>query len=216
MKVPPTCPRCGRPVRAPDLWSSSWRCDRHGDVQPFHVVGPLAPEGMAALTRIAQVPLWVPHPMMPGWVVTGLGYCGDERVGARATVLCCSGPAPLGGPGDLVLVAEEPGVGVGVGYAGLSGTDPGDLTSRSPEAKVDAAGHPTALWSVDGSDDRAVFAAEGRGMWLWAVLWPSNAGVLFIDDIALADAREFGPAAYEMLGYGAPSPRISERSVQPD
>jgi hypothetical protein len=213
MKVPPTCPRCGRRVREPGLWSSAWRCDLHGDVEPFGLVGMLSPEGMAALARRANVPLWVPHPMMPGWVVTGLAYCGDERSGAGATVVCCSGPAPLGGPGDLVLVAEEPGIGVGASFAGLPGPDPGDLTSRPPDAKVEAADHPTPLWSVPTGDDHATFVAEASGIWLWAVLWPASAGVLFVDHIALADAREFGPAAYEMLGYGALSPRIADRPV---
>jgi hypothetical protein len=211
MTVARTCPRCAQPVREPGLWSSSWRCDTHGEVQPFSLAGRLAPEAMAAVASRAKVPFWVPHPMMTGWVVSGLGYCGDDRVGARAIVLACSGPAPLGGPGDVVLVAEEPGIGIGAWFAGLDGTDPGDLTDRSPNAKIQAAGHPTAMWALPTGPDRSAFVGEAHGMWLWAVLWPANASVLFEAEFGLADAREFGPAAYEMLGYGARSPRLEPR-----
>ena len=210
MRVAPTCPRCVQPAREPDLWSSAWRCDRHGEIYPFHLARPLSPVGLASLVAKGRSPLWVPHPMMPGWVVTGLGFCGDDRIGPRATVLCCSGPAPLGGPGDLVLVAEEPGIGLGARFAGLPGPDPGDVGDGAPDAKIDAAGHPTALWSVPGPEDRAAFVGEARGMWLWAVLWPAQAGLLLMDDIALADVRDFGPSAYETLGYGAVSPRMTD------
>lgn len=217
MRLAPTCPRCFGAVRPPDLWSSAWRCETHGEVQPFRLIGRLAPEGMAAVVQDARVPVWVPHPMMPGWVVTGLGTCGDDRVGARATLVCCSGPAPLGGPADLMLVAEEPGVGLGAHLAGLDGPDPGDLSGRAPDAKMEAAGHPTAMWSVpttSRSDASATFVGEARALWIWAVLWPASAGVLFLDHVALADAREFGPAAYEMLGYGALSPRLHGKPAQ--
>jgi hypothetical protein len=213
MKVPPTCPRCAQPVRAPDLWSSAWRCDRHGEVLPFHLGRPISPDGLSAVVQGSKAPFWVPHPIMPGWVVTGFGYCGDDRVGTRATVLCCSGPAPLGGPGDMVLVAEEPGVGLGARFAGLARSDPGDLSGSTPHNKVEAAGHPAPLWTVPGVADRAAFVGEARGMWLWLVLWPTEAGVLLIGDIALADARDFGPAAYEFLGYGALSPRMTAAPV---
>ena len=46
-------------------------------------------------------------------------------------------------------------------------------------------------------------------MWLWAVLWPSSAGLMLVENLSLADVREAGPAAYEMLGYGAESPRMA-------
>lgn len=162
------------------------------------------------LARRAGVPVWVPHPMMDGWVVTGIGSCGDDRTGAEATVICCSGPGPLGGPADLVLVSEEPGVGLGARFAGIAGTDPGELTDRSPAGKLHADGHPTPLWQVeDGSQDQVAFVGEALGRWLWAILWPASAGHLLLDHLHLADVRQAGPAAYEMLGYGAESPRMS-------
>jgi len=165
---------------------------------------------MGMVTRRSGVPVWLPHPMLSGWVVTGMGWCGDDRSRSAATVVCCSGPAPLGGPADLVLVSEEPAVGLGARFAGIAGVDPGDLSHQAPAGKVHADGHPTALWQVDGGpDDRVSFVGEAWGMWLWAVLWPPNAGLLLLEDLALADVRSHGPAAYELLGYGAESPRMA-------
>src|SRR5207247_6768142 len=72
------------------------------------------------------VPVWCPWPLPAGWMVTGVGWVGDDRVGVRASVLACSGPAPLqGGPADIALIAEEPGVGLGTRFAGIPGPDPG-------------------------------------------------------------------------------------------
>jgi hypothetical protein len=210
-KVPPTCPRCGRTVREPGLWSNAWQCEHHGEVRPYTHAGQISPEGIAMVARQAAVPVWVPHPMMSGWVVTGIGSCGDDRTGAGATIICCSGPGPLGGPADLVLIAEEPATGLGAWFAGIEGTDPGELTG--PYAgKLETDGHPTPLWQVEGGtghDDRVSFVGEASGIWLWAVLWPSSAGLMLLENMALADVRVAGPAAYEMLGYGAESPRMT-------
>jgi hypothetical protein len=165
---------------------------------------------MAMVAKLSGVPLWVPHPMMAAWVVTGLGWCGDDRSGAGATVICCSGPGPLTGPADLVLIAEEPGIGMGSRFAGIESSDPGDL-SGAAAGKVHADGHPTPLWQVvdlTGRDDHVAFVGEASGIWLWAILWPSSAGLMLVEDLSLADVRTAGPAAYEMLGYGAESPRM--------
>jgi hypothetical protein len=156
------------------------------------------------------VPFWLPSPLLPGWTVTGLGWAGDDRSGTRATLLACAGPAPLGGVADLLLVAEEPGVGVGAGYAGLpdSAAVP-DLSRRLAAAKVHAAGHPTALWTVDAAPpDRAVFAGEALGVWLWAILWPAAAGYLLLEHVVLADLRDRAPTD---LIVGAPSPYLVHR-----
>lgn len=208
-QLPPTCPRCGRAVREPGLWSNAWQCEQHGEVRPYHPA-PINPEGVARVAKLSGVPLWVPHPMMAAWVVTGLGWCGDDRTGAGATVICCSGPGPLTGPADLVLIAEEPGIGLGSRFAGIESSDPGDL-SGAAAGKVHADGHPTPLWQVvdlTGRDDRVAFVGEASGIWLWAILWPSSAGLMLLEDLSLADVRTAGPAAYEMLGYGAESPRM--------
>jgi hypothetical protein len=154
------------------------------------------------------VPLWSPLPLLNGWTVTGLALAGDERSGSRATALALSGPCPVGGPADLVLVAEEPGTGLGARYAGLDQVDPGPTPDGPPDAKVTAAGHPTALWRCDSADDRAAFVGEALGVWLWAVLWPPAAELVLIEQLELHDLREAAPLGVD-LPYGAPTTRLS-------
>ena len=207
----PACPRCGAGLRAPNLFSSDWHCAEHGAVLPLHVVATPSHETVEHVRRLAEVPFWMPSPLLPGWTVAGLAYAGDDRTRARATALACAGPAPLGGVADMVLVAEEPGVGLGAGYAGLRDTAAPDL-SGPPAAKVYAAGHPTALWSVPGPPDRAVLAGEAKGMWLWAVLWPADAGYVLYEHVVLHDLREWTPPD---LVVGAPSPYLLRHPPDP-
>jgi len=208
MRGDPSCPRCRNPLRAPGLWTSSWTCDCHGEVQPLQPVASPSPELFAQVAKHAAVPVWLPWPLPTGWLVTGLAVAGDERSGVQASALACSGPAPRGGVGDMVLVAEEPGVGLGARFAGLAGPDPGeDLDHLPAAAKIHAAGHPTALWSLDGAGERAVYVGEALGRWLWAVLWPDSAASLVQDDLHLVDLRDAG---HELdLPLGALSPRLA-------
>jgi hypothetical protein len=193
--------------------SSAWLCPVHGDVAPFFVTGAQPTSEVLAWTaKTAQVPVWVPWPLPPGWLVSGLAHAGDDRTGARATVVAMSGPAPLGGTGELVLVAEEPGIGLGARYAGLPGPDAGPdapyLSERTaPHARVHAAGHPTALWAVDGGADRSAYVGEALGQWLWVVAWPETASLVVLDRLVLVDLRDAG---HELdLPLGAPSPRLA-------
>lgn len=207
MKGAPSCPRCGGRLHEPGLLSSEWRCDRHGAVHPLHRQLPLSSEALAAVARHSAVPVWVPWPLPPGWLVTGFAFAGDERTGARASVVAVSGPAPLGGPGDLLLVAEEPGVGLGARFAGIAGPDPGPLIDRAPPAaRVEAAGDPTALWELAGEPDRCVYAGEALGQWLWAICWPETGGLLVQDHLSLVDLRDAGHPLD--LPIGAPTPRL--------
>jgi len=151
--------------------------------------------------------VWSPWPLPKGWLVTGLASAGDERTGARASAVACTGPAPLGGVGELILVAEEPGIGLGAHFAGLEGPDPGAVPdAQPPHAKIHAAGHPTAMWAMPDAEDRAVYVGEALGCWLWAVLWPESAGFLLIDEFVLTDLRDAG---HELdMPFGALSPRL--------
>src|SRR4051794_35036765 len=130
MTSPASCPRCSGPLRAPGLWSSEWQCPRHGAVHPYHVHKHPSVEVLEKIAAEAAVPAWLPVPLLPGWTVTGVGHAGDDRTGARATALALSGPSPVGGPADVIVVAEEPGVGLGGRYAGLGLLDP----ELSPDA----------------------------------------------------------------------------------
>lgn len=198
---------------------SEWRCDGCGPVVPLHVPRHINAEVMASAVaevsrRGGSVPLWCPWPLPRGWTVTGVAWAADERSGARAGVVAGSGPAPLtGGPADLVLVAESPGVGLASRYAGLAEPDPGRLVAETmaanpPHAKVKAGGHPVPLWSLPSLQDRSVYAGEAHGVWLMAVLWPASAGYLLADDdLALRDLTDWLPPE---LVYGARSERLGD------
>lgn len=209
MRPEPTCPRCGGDLRPPGLWSSAWQCAAHGSVPPYTVVTRAGIDALEHVVGRARVPVWMPHGLSGGWVCSGFGCAGDDREGARAVVTAISGPSPLGGPADVLLVAEEMGVGLGARYAGLPGPDPGaGFDAAPPEAKVQVSGHPTALWGVSGTDACAAFVGEAKGHWLWVLVWPAPAGVLAYDDLALTDLRD-GYREAE-LAFGSLSPRLSE------
>jgi len=201
------CPRCSGQLRAPGLMSSDWECTEHGAVAPLTSLPHPTPDAVRQLAARPGVPLWAPLPLLPHWTLAGLACAGDERSGARATAVALAGPSPLGGPADLVLVAEEPGVGLGARIAGLPGTDPGAVPDGAPDGKVLAAGHPTPLWRCDSSDDRAAFVGEASGVWLWAVLWPPAAELLLLEHVDLHDLRHEAHASLD-LPIGASSPRL--------
>ncbi len=206
MSSPPACPRCLGPLHPPDLWSSQWRCDNHGDVLPYHVSVSSRRRVLTTLISSTAVPLWVPWPMPVNWYASGVAWAGDDRTGARAVAFAASGPSPVGGPADLVMVAEAPGVGLGARLAGLDGLDPehiGDIA----ESKVEAAGHPTALWPLACPADRAAVVGEARGVWLWVVLWPANAAFLLLERIVIRDLRD-EPGIVDLLAFGAHSAHL--------
>ncbi|MBA3489933.1 MAG: hypothetical protein H0T78_10430 [Longispora sp.] len=188
---------------------TEWRCDEHGVVLPFRIASHPDSPVITMLTSKSRVPVWCPWPAPPAWTVTGLGWVGDDRSGVRATAVACSGPAPLeGGPADMIFIAEEPGVGLGARFAGLETLDPGPGMVSSPsDTKVRAAGHPTPLWTVDAPRDRSVYVGEAKGLWLFAIVWPSMAGYLLTDDVVLHDLSDSIPG--ELL-FGAPSPYLHE------
>lgn len=208
MRPEPTCPRCGADLRAPGLWSSAWQCATHGSVPPYAVLTRPGVDAIEHLVKQAKVPVWMPHGLSAGWLCSGFACAGDDRDGDRATVTTLSGPSPLGGAAEIMLVAEEMGVGLGARHAGLPGPDPGvGFDAGPPDAKVEVAGHPTALWSLPTPADCAAFVGEAKGHWLWALVWPAVAGVLMYDALSLADLRD-GYIEAE-FAFGSLSPRLS-------
>lgn len=217
MGVEITCPRCGGEVRPPDLMHSVWRCDDDGPIEPLRVakhIDSQIVESVRGHVRAATnrpVPLWCPWPLPSGWTVTGAGWAGDERAGAKATVVACSGPSPVEqGPADVLLIAEEPGVGLGARFAGIAGPDPGsvltdEVRGTAAHAWVRAAGHPTPLWVVESPEDRSAYVGEAYGLWLYVVSWPAAAGFVLAEDLLLHDLGESVPA---QLRFGAPSPYL--------
>jgi hypothetical protein len=132
---------------------------------------------------------------------------GDDRAPAVAAAVAWSAPAPLGGPADVLLVAEEPGVGLGAALAGLDGPDPDThVLGGPPSTKVRVEGHPTPLWEVETAADRTAYVGEASGCWLWAVVWPGEVALELHDGVRLVDLRD--PGHELVLPFGAPSPRL--------
>jgi hypothetical protein len=207
MRTVLTCPRCGRKVAEPSAWSSAWRCDLHGEVLPVRSYSPSA-EGLRGLLTGARVPAWLPWPLPAGWLVTGFAGAGDDPRGTRGCVVALSGPSPVGGLGEMLLVSEEPGVGLGAGTAGLTGPDPGaGFAAGPPEAVVRFSHHEIPLWQVE-RPDRAAYAGEVLAHWLWVVLWPASAGLLLAESLSLRDLRD--PGQDMDPPFGARSPRLPE------
>ncbi len=193
--------------------SSDWLCEQHGAVAPYTCVPRPSTTAARQLAGRAAVPLWTPLPLLPGWTLAGLATAGDDRTGARATATAFGGPCPLGGPADLVLVAEEPGLGLGGRLAGTSALDPGSC-SGAPDAKIISAGHPTPLWRAPSAHDRVAFAGEALGVWLWEVLWPPAAELVLLEHVELHDLRA---QAHEQLDLpvGAATTRLDEALPPP-
>lgn len=184
---------------------TGWRCHEHGHVMPYRLQP--ASEAVAVdLARRADVPVWAPAPLPTGWTVTGFGHAGEEKSGPRATVVACAGPSPVGGPVDLLLVAEEPGVGLGTRYCGVADHDVEGAIRQPPARRITVGGHQCPLWSIACAPDRVAFVGEAGGVWLWLVMWPSDADLVLADGLGLADLRDGGA---EHLLFGAAGPYLA-------
>ena len=193
-------------MREPSAWSSAWQCGQHGEVDPLRTLTSPSAAVLEGLVRGAVVPVWLPWPLPAGWLVTGFAGAGDERSGTRGCAVAVSGPNPVGGPGEMLLISEELGVGLGAGCAGLAGPDPGsEFAAGVPHALVRFGHHEFPVWSVD-APGRAAFAGEVMGNWLWLILWPDTAGMLLIEPLELRDLRD--PGQDLDLPFGARSPRL--------
>lgn len=217
MKSAPTCPRCGRAVRPPGLWTSAWQCDVHGPVAPLQGVRAPGAAALEALLDQAHVPVWIPWPLPTGWVVTGFAEAGDERSGTLALAVALSGPDPLGGVGEFAIVAEDPGIGLGARIAGMEGPDPGgDFDAEAADAKLRFDGHEIALWNLDlGRGRGAAYTGEALAHWLWLVFDRADTALLMGEIHSLRDLRDItsGGIALEPP-FGAPSPFL-DRALAP-
>ena len=151
----------------------------------------------------SEVPVWLPWPLPTDWVVTGVQRAGDERDGTVGSVLALTGPNPFRASShdplaaEMLVIAEQPGVGLASRLAGVGDIDPGPaltaaMSSSSPHASVDAEGHAVPLWSLDGAADRAAYVGEAASVWLWLVVLPAAAGAMALDGLRLVDLRDPG------------------------
>ena len=184
----PVCVRCRGPLQTPET-DGHWTCGAHGRVDPLHPAVPAEPYHLSDTAASSGVPVWLPWPMPPGWCLSGVRRAGGTGP-ARAVAVGLAGPGVAARHVELVIVAEEPGVGLGASYAGLPTTDPGpEVASLPSDTKVAAAGHVTPLWSLPVSD-RAAYVGEADGRWLWVVAWPVSEWMVVHDDLRLVDVRD--------------------------
>lgn len=203
MSLAAGCPRCPTPVSRTGR-SGGWVCAQHGEIRPLWRPPRVSYAGFVDHLAMADgFPTYLPWPLPPGWQVTGFGVVADEDRTA-ATVTRTSGASELDGPVEAIVVAEEPGVGLGGRLAGLPGDDPGPhLGTGSPPTRLRLGSKPVPLWPVSvaapvGEWDRSVVAGESEGRWLWLILRPASALLLLGEDWILRDAARLGPALVEV------------------
>lgn len=205
MDVPWRCPRCSTPVRRDG--DGRWWCELDGDVAA--VAPPVEPTVHSLLGHLSQVlaPTWLPWPIPAQWSLSGVGWAADGDGDVQATVTACSGPDIISGLADLLIVCEEPAVGLGARYAGVPGLDVGaQVIGTPPAVHVDVAGRATPLWWL-GGQDRDVFVGEASGRWLWLITWPATSGAVIHDGLQLVDLHDL-MAQLEMIPLSGLSTRL--------
>lgn len=202
------CPRCGAALLPPTLLEHQYRCPRHGTVAGLAPAVPYTHESVSWVAAHSSVPVWYPSRLADGWLATGLRWAETPRRCAPAVAVGLSGHGLEAGPTDVVIVAEEPGCGLGARFAGLPEPDPGEAVLASPPSgQLRAGRRSTSLWSLATPDDRVGFVGEAEGFWLWIVGWPRTAWGLVADQPALQDARTDDD--YGRLASGALNPRLA-------
>jgi len=209
MPLQAECPRCPAPI--PDSAGGGWSCPEHGPTAPLLRPAASSYESFVeALAAAGDFPTYLPWPMSPGWTVSDFAVVSEAGRG-QATLTCSSGTSALDGPVDVFVVSEESGVGLGARCAGTSHLDPGpDLGVGRPSVRVRIGSQSVPLWAVSTSSsgvelDRAVFAGEAAGRWLWVVLRPASAMLLLREEWILRDVSGIGPPLVE-LPFGGPPP----------
>jgi hypothetical protein len=172
------------------------------------VVEPVAAATVDGMSQL-PAPVWAPWPLPSGWLFTGCAYAGATRPANACAVSSWSGPDLFGDPSELLLVCEEAGAGVGSAFAGRRETYPGRNVGEGPaHARFAVDERPVPLWAVDGvAPDRAVYAGEAAGRWLWVIVHPAESSAIVVEPMQLVDARKLG-AELTMLPLGELSPRL--------
>lgn len=170
----------------------------------MHEVPEPTSDWMRHVCATSDVPVLLPWPLPQGWVVTAVAPVGNQVSGVPAAAVVLGGPNPLGGYAEMLLLAEESGVGLGTRVAGLPGADPAPDADAPPYARVEVDGHVVPLWLVEPGASCAAAVGVRDLRWVWLVVRPAAAGTLLLDPLTLADARELGEEV-RVLPYGARS-----------
>lgn len=205
MPIGPLCPRCPRPARRT---GRGWDCVEHGPVRPLWRAETAGYEEFALhLGRSQGMPTYLPWPLPPGWQVTGFATVGEAGTPV-ATLTSTTGTTARDGVVDLLVVTEEPGVGLGARVAGVPVTDP-PVPSGRPDLRIEVDQASAALWLVAARAEEAIGASvllgEAGGRWLWVVVRPGPAVLLLNGGGLLRDVSHDGPSLLE-LAFGGIEP----------
>ncbi len=158
MPLDASCPRCTSPVTGE---GAEFACTLHGPVDPLWRPAEVDYDSFAELvSRIDDIPTYLPWPMSPGWSIGDFGCVGAEGRPVRATVTTTVGTSDLDGEVEVTVVSEDPGIGLGARCAGATYDDPGPQISNGPPAiHVRAGGRTVPMWLVE---DLAEAGAEAE------------------------------------------------------
>lgn len=172
------------------------------------VVEPIAAVMGGGLAGL-PAPVWTPWPLPSGWRFAGLAHTSRSHGGSTVgTVSAWHGMDPFGDPAELLLVCEEAGSDLGSRFAGSGTSYPSQGVGEGPpHARFSLEGRPVSLWTADGSSDRAVYAGEAAGRWLWVIVHPAEASAIVVQPLQFVDARKLG-AEWSVLPIGELSPRL--------
>lgn len=163
---------------------------------------------VSAEVDAVSAPVWVPWPLPFGWTFAGLAHTDPSQRDGAASVTVWWGTDPFEEPIELLLVCEEAGSGVGSHFAGVATSYPGtEVGVGPPHARFTVGGRPVSLWAVEARSDRAVYAGEAAGRWLWAIVHPAEGSALVVEPLRLVDARLLG-AELSTLPVRELSPRL--------
>lgn len=201
MSLVPGCPRCSTPIARHGA-DGEYSCPEHGVVRALWRPAEATYEDFVEHLALADgFPTYLPWPLGPGWQVSDFAV-----VDGRATLIGVTGTSELDGPVDIVIVAEEPGTGLGARVAG-TGEPALSVGEGLPSARVRVGSQPVALWPIDtaygaGEWDRSVLVGEAGGRWLWLVLRPASVLLMLRDEWILREAGGLGMSLVE-VPFGA-------------
>lgn len=206
MNLTQGCPRCREQL------SPAGECPIHGSQPVLWRPGHPSYGSLTEHLRLADgLPTYLPWPMGSGWRVSDHAVVADRDDRPVATLTCTTGETGPDGRVDVLVVTEEPGVGLGGRCAGLERSDPGhDFGHGPPTARVRVGSQSVKLWPVSTSGasgvlDRSVVAGELAGRWLWMVMMPAPAVLLLADEWILRDVAADGPHLVD-LPIDGPAP----------
>ena len=141
-----------------------------------------------------------------GWSPASPG-AGDERTGTQGCAVALSGPSPVGGPGEMMLVSEDPGSAWGRGSPGLDGPDPGAQFTGRPARPLRAVRRPRVPAVARRGARPGGVRRGGHGhLAVAGAVAATPPGVLLVEPLPVRDLRD--PGQELDLPFGAPSPQL--------